>query len=83
MARHCPGVPLTVKPSIDGVGDKHDEIRGFPGNWKRLVATIEGLKELEKRYDGFHLELGTVISRFNLDNLEEIAEFVRSAISLR
>ncbi|MCD6497202.1 MAG: radical SAM protein [Deltaproteobacteria bacterium] len=79
MEQSCPAVPLTVKPSIDGVGERHDEIRGFPGNWKRLLATIEGLKKLEARFPNFHLELGTVISRFNLDHLDEIAAFVRSA----
>ncbi len=78
MGRLCPHVPLTIKPSIDGVGQHHDEVRGFPGNWKRLLATIEGLKEIESRHDTFHLELGTVISRFNLDHLDEIADFVRS-----
>lgn len=71
-------VPVTVKPSIDGVGDKHDEIRGVKGNFKCLLKTIEGLKELEEKYDNFHLELGTVISNFNINDLEEIEDFVHS-----
>lgn len=71
-------VPFTVKPSIDGIGDLHDEIRGVKGNFKCLVKTINGLKELEKKYDNFHLELGTVISNYNIDHLEEIEDFVHS-----
>lgn len=71
-------VPVTVKPSIDGVGDKHDEIRGVKGNFKCLLNTIEGLKVLEEKYDNFHLELGTVISNFNIDDLDEIEDFVHS-----
>ena len=73
-----PTVPFTVKPSIDGVGDKHDEIRGVKGNFKCLLKTIEGLKKLEEKYDNFHLELGTVISNFNIDDLSEIEDFVHS-----
>ncbi len=73
-----PSVPFTVKPSIDGVGEKHDEIRGVKGNFKCLLKTIEGLKGLEEKYDNFHLELGTVISNFNIDDLEEIEDFVHS-----
>ena len=73
-----PTVPVTVKPSIDGVGDKHDEIRGVKGNFKCLLKTIEGLKALEEKYDNFHLELGTVISNFNINDLDEIEDFVHS-----
>lgn len=71
-------IPVTVKPSIDGVGDKHDEIRGVKGNFQCLLKTIDGLKKLEERYDNFHLELGTVISNFNIDYLDEIEDFVHS-----
>lgn len=71
-------VPFTVKPSIDGVGELHDEIRGVKGNFDSLIKTIEGLKKLEKKYDNFHLELGTVISNYNINHLEEIEDFVHS-----
>lgn len=71
-------VPFTVKPSIDGVGEKHDEIRGVKGNFECLLKTIDGLKKLEDKYDNFHLELGTVISNFNINDLEEIEDFVHS-----
>jgi MoaA/NifB/PqqE/SkfB family radical SAM enzyme len=71
-------VPFTVKPSIDGVGEFHDEIRGVKGNFKRLEKTISYLKEVEQEYPNFHLELGTVISNFNIDYLSEIEDYVHS-----
>lgn len=73
-----PTVPFTVKPSIDGVGELHDEIRGVKGNFEKLIKTINGLKKLEDEYDNFHLELGTVISNFNIDYLDEIEDFVHT-----
>lgn len=78
IKKYDPTVPLTVKPSIDGVGELHDEIRGVPGNFKLLVNTINKLKALEEEYPNFHLELGTVISKFNIDHLDEIEDFVHS-----
>ena len=69
-------VPVTVKPSIDGVGKLHDEIRGVEGNFNQLLKTIVSLKRLEDCYDNFHLELGTVVSNFNIDYLDEIEDFV-------
>ena len=71
-------LPFTVKPSIDGVGEVHDEIRGVEGNFKKLEKTIGYLKEIEREYDNFHLELGTVVSRFNVNHLSEIEDYVHS-----
>ncbi|MCX6639783.1 MAG: radical SAM protein [bacterium] len=71
-------IPLTVKPSIDGVGKLHDYIRGVPGNFLKLEETIVRLKMLEEDFPEFHLELGTVISKYNIDHLDEIEDFVHS-----
>lgn len=70
--------PFTVKPSIDGVGDLHDEIRGVKGNWPRLLDTIKQLQELEREFPNLHVELGTVVSNFNKDRLDEIEDYVHS-----
>ncbi len=70
--------PVTIKPSLDGIGEAHDEIRGVPGNWEKLLATIKGLQELEHEYDNLHVEVGTVVSNFNKDRLDEIEDFVHT-----
>ena len=69
-------IPFTVKPSIDGIGEKHDEIRGLPGSFERLKETIKRLKQVENEYENFHLELGTVVSNFNINDLDEIEDWV-------
>ena len=71
-------VPFTVKPSMDGIGDEHDRIRGVKGNFSKLIDTVYRLKVLQKKYDFFHLELGTVISNENIHNIDQIAEFAHS-----
>lgn len=76
LSQQDSGIQYTLKPSIDGVGEKHDEIRGVKGNFKKLVRTVESLKSLEREYPNFHLELGTVVSRYNIDHLDEIEDFV-------
>jgi len=69
--------PFTVKPSLDGVGADHDEVRGVPGNFERVLDTVERLKKLRTEYPNLHVELGTVVSRFNIDKIDEIAAFVQ------
>lgn len=71
----APGTVLTIKPSMDGVGAAHDEIRGVPGNFDRLIDTLERLKTLRLSNSNLHVGVGTVISRFNAASLLEIIDF--------
>jgi len=76
LSKHHPGIQLTVKPSLDHIGKKHDKIRGVPGNFDKVMTLINALKPLEADHPNFHLELGTVISRWNVSDIAEIARFV-------
>ncbi|MCD6327314.1 radical SAM protein [bacterium] len=74
----APGTKLSVKPSLDGLHKQHDEIRGVPGNFDKVIETIEKLRPLSDTRPNFHLEVGTVISRLNAQSIDEIASFVHS-----
>jgi len=78
IKKYSPGTEFSIKPSIDGVGEKHDYVRGVPGNFKKLEQTIKLLKQVEEKHSNFHLELGTVISNFNINDLDEIEDYVHS-----
>lgn len=78
LSMNFPEVRLTVKPSLDHIGDKHDEIRGVKGNFIKVMLLFNRLKALQPDFPNFHAELGTVISRWNVSDIEEIAEFVTS-----
>jgi MoaA/NifB/PqqE/SkfB family radical SAM enzyme len=68
---------LTIKPSFDGVGHIHDEIRGVPGNFEKVMDTLSRLKSLKTRYASLEVGLGTIISKYNLGHIRETAQFVR------
>ncbi len=71
-------VPFTIKPSFDGVGEMQDKVRGVKGNFKKTLATIEGLRELQKNNKNFYLGVGSVISNLNLAHIEEVSEYAHS-----
>jgi len=71
-------IPLTIKPSLDGIGEEHDRIRGIAGNFQRVLETLERLKRLGESYPHLHVEVGTVVSTANMDRLDEIAAFVHT-----
>ncbi len=69
------GIQLTIKPSLDHVGEKHDALRGVPGNFDKVMQTFERLKALSREHPHLHAELGTVISQWNWQDVDEIADF--------
>ncbi len=71
-------VPITIKPSIDGVGKMHDYVRGVEGNFAKLEETIQILLEIRQQNPRLHVDLGTVISNYNLHHLDEIEDWVHS-----
>ncbi|MBN1271946.1 MAG: radical SAM protein [Candidatus Aminicenantes bacterium] len=78
IERHQSKAILTIKPSIDGIGATHDQIRGVEGSFAKLTETIQILQDISRSHDCFFLELGTVVSRFNMEDLDAIQKFVHS-----
>lgn len=76
LKKNHPQTQLTIKPSLDHIGSKHDDLRGVPGNFEKVMHVFHGLREFQPDYPNFHVELGTVISRWNAAEIDEIAEFI-------
>ena len=72
MKVHAPGVKLTLKPSMDGVGEDHDWVRGVAGNYEKLIETVGRLGALRADYPNLKLGVGTVISTMNIHKLPKI-----------
>lgn len=71
-------VPISIKPSIDGIGEMHDYVRGFKGNFALLEKTIDQLLEIRAENPRLHVDLGTVISNLNLHHLDTIEDWVHA-----
>src|SRR5690348_11359792 len=76
----APGSEVIINLSLDGVGVKHDIVRGVKGNFDRAMRTYAGLKALKGKYKNFTLGVHTVISNFNVDEFENIYSFVRDEL---
>lgn len=79
MEQYAPkSTPISIKPSIDGVGKMHDYVRGYEGNFALLEKTIDTLLEIRAENPRLHVDLGTVISNLNLHHLDEIEDWVHA-----
>jgi radical SAM protein with 4Fe4S-binding SPASM domain len=76
ILRYCRESVITVKLSLDGLGDAHDRIRNTPGSFERTMETYDLLKGLMDRYPHFELGMNTVFCSENQDTMDEIIGFV-------
>ena len=72
------GAKIILNISLDGIGNKHDKIRGFLGNFDSTMKTIRKLKKINS--NNFTLGIHSVISKFNSENFKEFYNFVENQI---
>jgi MoaA/NifB/PqqE/SkfB family radical SAM enzyme len=75
IARRCPGSQLIINLSLDGVGQEHDRIRGVPGNFVKSENCLAELLALRKETPNLAVGIHTVVSVFNIDRLDQVAEY--------
>lgn len=73
----CPNTQIVVNLSIDHVGEKHDWLRGVPGNYEKLKKTYARLMGIRERYDNLTVNMHTCLCSYNVDDLEELTSAVR------
>jgi len=70
-------INIEVGVSLDGIGEKHDLIRGVKGNFEKVDWLLHELSALrENHQDKLHIEAGMVLSDLTLHSLEEIRRYV-------
>ena len=65
---------IGIALSLDGIGKSHDEIRGIPGGFEKVMATIKGLKQVGLK----NLRLAFTLGDYNIDELSKVYNLSRS-----
>ena len=73
---HERGVIFSMRVSIDGIGDMHNEVRRVKRGFDKAEQTIAAMKELQKTYP-FNFGISTTIFSMNLDDAENILAWAR------
>ena len=75
--KKCPDVEFRIPLSIDGIRETQDYMRGVPGSFDRVIETYNGIVKLQKKYKNISIDVNTVVSSYNQDEIEKIFEFVK------
>ena len=62
----------TISVSIDGLHDKHEELRRLPGAFSRIV---EAIRKLDRAQFLDTIQITTVVTSENIDSLEDMLAF--------
>src|SRR5215831_7304900 len=70
---------LHVNIALDGLRESHDFMRGVPGNFEKALESARMLRKLKPAF-GLRLivNINTVITRDNLDEILPLAELIRA-----
>ena len=71
----CKKISLGVDISIDGLKERHDRIREFPGLFEKAIETYWQLKKLEETNKNFKVCVEVTVSQFNQDCLFELYDY--------
>ncbi|TSD02434.1 MAG: radical SAM protein [Parcubacteria group bacterium Athens0714_24] len=67
---------VTVSFSLDSLAEAHDELRGIPGCYEKLLESYKLLQPLRKNKN-LNLKFNTVVSNLSYGNLKNLIEKVR------
>jgi radical SAM protein with 4Fe4S-binding SPASM domain len=76
ILQECPKSSIVVKLSLDGPEAVHDNLRGVPGAYRKMLATCEALGKLVDKYANFELGINTVFCQANQDYIDGVIDQV-------
>ncbi len=75
IAKSCPKSQLIINLSLDGIGAKHDYIRGIPGNFVKFEERLKQLLSLRKSFKNLTVGIHSVVSVFSVGHLDELIAY--------
>ena len=71
----CPKSQVIINLSLDGVGDKHDHIRGVPGNFVKFEERLGQYLALRDKFPNLVVGIHSVVSVFSVGHLDELIDY--------
>jgi len=72
------GLLISIRVSLDGIGDIHDQVRVVKNGFEKACKTIEAMQALAKQHDNFQFGIAATIFATNMPDAENILAWART-----
>jgi len=72
------GILISVRVSLDGIGDVHNQVRDVKRGFEKASQTIEAMQALSKQHDNFQFGIASTIFATNMEDAENILAWART-----
>jgi MoaA/NifB/PqqE/SkfB family radical SAM enzyme len=72
------GILISIRVSLDGIGDIHNQVRDVKRGFEKACQTIEALQALADRHDCFQFGIAATIFGTNMEDAENILAWARA-----
>ena len=72
------GILVSIRVSLDGIGDVHNQVRAVKRGFDKACRTIEAMQALAKKHDHFQFGLAATIFATNMADAENILAWART-----
>jgi MoaA/NifB/PqqE/SkfB family radical SAM enzyme len=70
-------LPISVRVSIDGIGDIHDQVRKVKRGFEKAGETIAAMEALARKHDNFQFGIAATIFTTNMQDARNILTWAR------
>ena len=71
-------VLISIRVSLDGVGDIHNQVRDVKRGFEKACQTIEAMQALAAKHDSFQFGIAATIFATNMDDAENLLAWARA-----
>jgi len=72
------GLLVSIRVSLDGIGDIHNQVRDVKNGFDKACKTIEAMQALAAKHDNFSFGIASTIFATNLEDAENILAWART-----
>src|SRR6478735_2218318 len=72
------GILISIRVSLDGIGDIHDQVRSVKNGFAKATKTIDAMQALARKHENFSFGIAATIFATNMPDAENILAWARS-----
>ncbi|MDD5672386.1 MAG: radical SAM protein, partial [Candidatus Omnitrophica bacterium] len=78
LAANFPRTVVSVNPSLDGMREYHDRLRGVAGCFDRVIETIRALERIKEKHRNVQIIVNSVVQSDNIEELRRLCDYLKS-----